>query len=482
MKTKMTRISSICAVVAVLVFGNRPAAWAAICSSSDIPCPPSGLCVVTGTWNIIDGCVLDFGVRDIQLSGTLQADSLSGGFGIRAHDLAVFGGKIRSIGDTYNPGGNIDIELSGLFHMYGTGSRLSVNGNGGGGSLSINAAAISLDAGVIDGEGGIGDNCGDAASVDLEADGGPLTMAATIQAVTGGHDCDGGEVSLTGSSVAISGTIDARGGAVASQDAIVAEATDGDLTVASSAILRADGTGQPPGDGASAGGVSLFADSGNVIIGSASITATGKSPDGQGGTFAVSAAQNVEIDAGVTLYGGGAGAGGQITIDAGGDLAITEDLIATGGGTLGGGPGGSIDVRAGGDLMVNATLNASGATGGTIFVQAAANGGLAGQIDVPGSLKARGAPGNGGTVDIQGCQVNVPGALDAGASTGGAAGRVTVFGGGISLPANCSVSAVPCADGTCVSLTSRAGGLSVSPQASIQPAPIVTISAVPSCP
>lgn len=344
------RLSIVCstAVISAMLLLLWATDCAATCSSSEIPCPPTGLCTITGTWNIDDDCTLDFGLRDIKLQGILQAQDVGGSFTVVAHDFSVFGGKIRSIGDSDSPGGDLELNLTGAFRMYGTGSRISMNANAGSGTLSITAATISLETGVIDAGGGTGDTCGDAGDVDIEATDGSLTMSASIQAVTGGHDCSGGDVSLTGTSVTISGTIDARGGVAASPNAIYADATTGDLIVGSSAILRADGTGQPPGEGAPGGGVGLFSEEGDVIVNAASVTATGKSPSGSGGTITISAGQDIEMDARLSMFGGGTGSGGQVFMDAGGDLAITGAVSAYGGGSAGGGDGGIADLRAAG--------------------------------------------------------------------------------------------------------------------------------------
>lgn len=252
LKSRLWQIS----LATVLLHVPIVAAHAVTCDVSEFSCSPGVPCTIVGSWQIGDECVLDFGEASVTLQGTLQAASVGGGFVIRARDLTLWGGKLKSVGTSDVTGGAIDVVLGGTFVMDGTGPLVDVGGGGGGGVVDIAASSIEIRKGVISANGGTGDNCGDAGQINLNATTGALSVAATIRSTTPGGPCIGGELALAGSAVAISGTIDASGGAGASEDAITIRATDGAVSVSGSAAVRADGTGQPDGFGSDGGRVS----------------------------------------------------------------------------------------------------------------------------------------------------------------------------------------------------------------------------------
>jgi hypothetical protein len=140
------------------------------------------------------------------------------------------------------------------------------------------------------------------------------------------------------------------------------------------------------------------------------------------------------------VYGGGAGFGGAFSAEAGVQLTVGGDVVATGGASYPDGEGGWIELGASGPVFVSSDLDASAANGGVVMVN---NAGLA---SISGRLMSRGSRGAGGFVDVAACDVDVLGTLDAGASNGGSAGTIDVAGYGVSIESMAHVVALPCAE------------------------------------
>jgi hypothetical protein len=450
-------------------------AHAGVCDAAAFSCPATGTCTINGTWNVGSDCVIDFASRGVDLRGTLQAETVGAGFTVRAGSLTLTGGKIRSLGNAVQFGGDIDVQVGGAFSMQGTGPGLETSGNAGGGAIRVSAATINLAAGVIAANGGTGGSCGDAGVIDLDASVGSLVASATVRASTAGHNCVGGSIFLTGASVTVSGEIDARGGAGASDEAVTVVATAGDIVVTGAARVRADGTGQPDSSGASGGVVALDAPAGSLAFGGASVSVTGKSPDGAGGAVLLAASGNVEVIANVVAYGGTYGTGGGLFVDAGGSLSVAGDLVATGGSSFPDGGGGDVALRASGDVLVASTLDVSAAFGGSAVIVSAQT------ARVDGTIRARGNRGAGGVVEISACAVTANGSLDVGASNGGIAGGLDLIGNAVTVGATANLLALPCSAG-CTLITTRSGSVSISSQATVSPAAVLTLnSEIPPC-
>lgn len=117
---------------------------------------------------------------------------MGGSFTVKSSDLTLNAGKLKSVGDTDDAGGDIAVELSGVLTMKGTGPRIDTSGNGGGGTIEVRASSISLTAGVITADGGSGATCGDGGAVEFAAQSGALTTSINIHSTTAGSDCSGG--------------------------------------------------------------------------------------------------------------------------------------------------------------------------------------------------------------------------------------------------------------------------------------------------
>jgi hypothetical protein len=439
-------------------------ASAAICDAAAFSCPNSGTCVITGTWDVGAGCALDFGSRAVEVRGTLQAETRSGAFEIRTGDLTLNGGKLRSLGNTYAPGGAITVVLDGGFTMRGSGPRIDTSGNGGGGPITVSASTIDLQTGVIVADGGTGEDCGQGGLVWLEAFSGPLSASAMIKSTTSGDFCEGGEVALTGASVQISGDVDAHGAAGASDHAIVVVATASDITISGSSVLNASGVGQPFGYGSDGGHVVLDAPLGNVVAAGASITAWGKSPYGSGGAFLVGG-QDVTISSRVTLQGGSNGVGGEVSVEAYDQLTVDGEIIATGGSSAPDGLGGTVDLLSNGPLIVSSTIDASALTGGAIWAWSNDAG-----ISISGRLIAHGSRWSGGSIELSACtSVGVTGTLDAAGSNGGTGGYIDVEGESIAIGYDAHLLSSPCTTADCISFLTSGTPPTTDPHAEISP-------------
>jgi len=414
-------------------------------------------------------------VRDIEITGTWTADALGGAYEIRARDLTLNGGKLRSLGNSTSPGGEIGVVLGGTFKTKGSGPTIDTSGNGGGGLIRVIAAAIDLQTGTIRADGGNDQNCGGGGAIGLEAYGGALSSAITVKSTTGGNQCGGGSITMTGESVAVSGDVDAHGGAWASFEAITLAATETNVTVSSPAELNADGTGQPDGVGADGGQITIAAPLGSISLGASAVTAVGKSPYGAGGGLSLEAGQNIASSSRVTIQSGSNGFGGILSADAGGTLTVTGEIVATGGGSLPDGEGGDVDLSSVGSLLISSVIDASAVTGGRV---AASSGGV---VSVSGTLDVRGSRYAGGQVELTGCSVQVDGTVDAAASNGGEGGYVSVEAVSISAGSTSHIVATPCLDNDCVAMTTGGNPPGLHPSADISPAPDIFVFPGLSC-
>lgn len=441
---------------------------ATACVAGDFGCAaPPATCVITGSWDVPHTCEFDFGTQDVEIHGTLKSDVLGGAFSIVAGDLTLDGGKLRSPGDTDDSGGDITVEISGHFEMLAS-AQIDTGGNGGGGSIDIEAASISILSGNLLADGGAGfDNCGDAGSVDFLASSGPIVIdgnLTTIKATTPGYHCSGGAVTIEGPSIDVLRGIDVSGGA---PDGIYITATGGALNVTAPAGLTANARGSEEESGNFAGEIELIAEVGGATIDSG-LTARGSGPDGDGGAITVDAAGPVVVsrlvDAGA---GGNSTSGGDIAIHGGASVSIEHRLLSK---TSTFSSGGTIDVSSNGAVTFASGYESStdGGEGGAGDISIA----TFGPVTLDGDLSARGSNGgDGGGVYIEGCQLSVSGDIDAGAAGGGAAYGVDFRGATLDITASASVDATPCASPDCIFIRLKSGTANIDPGADLDPAP-----------
>jgi cysteine-rich repeat protein len=265
-----------------------------------------------------------------------------------------------------------------------------------------------------------------------------VTLETDAKIIAGGQDGFGGSVSIdasgavhlkTGSRIdvqsAYGGDIDVTATTfrLDGQLRVSATARDGDgglldISTTFDTTIAGQGIQANGGDRFASGGLVDVIAGGNILV-SAPISAKGG--DGDGGDIDLDAAGNVVTTTTGELTSFATwpfGSGGATTLTAGGGVTIGGPVLARGQGDLldGGGDGGDLDVVAdGGDITVNATIQLDGSApdGSGGFLDLFATGRVA--INAPVSLTA-GREGGGGDVLVTGDDVlvNSPLTLQAG--------------------------------------------------------------------
>jgi len=458
----------VAALAALTTLSPRIAAAAVVCAASDLCAPGANPCSIAGTRDVGPGCHLDFGTRDVVLTGTLQASAAGGSFRVSAGSLTLTAGKVRALGPTGNAGGEVTLTVAGAFRMAGSGPTLDVSGAAGGGFLTVDAGSIEVLSGSIGADGTGTEACG--GLVTLQAHAGPLVLAAPLRA-TGNSLCSGGYAELVGESVELRASVNVTGGDYPGGVAVTANS--GDLLLAATASIRANGEQIDFEDGGDGGAISLLAESGSVTL-LGDVETDGATPEGEAGSIVVVAGGTVQTTGLLSAQGNGGGSnGGTIEIDGPGGVAIANHVRVSGGS---GAAGGEIDVRSDGDVTL-APLKTLQANGGWLGA-----GGItirdARTITTAGTIEARASSGgNGGFVSLETCFATVAGALDVSASGGGPAGQNAVKAGVIALSPAARVLATPCTAGACNQLTLSGGAPAVDPLAVVTPLAQVVVDA-----
>ena len=434
----------------------------ALCAPADDPC------VVTGTHEIDDGCLLAFGTRAVLLSGTLKAGISGGSFTIGSGPFTLDGGALRAHGSSGAAGGTIEVTAQGPFVMVPSSPIIEVDGANGGGTVRIFATAIDLGTGTITADGTTGSATG--GTVQLSASGAaPLVLDGAITAQgRGGADSDGGIVDVVGASIAVRATINTSGSG-SDGGPIMLRATAGDVTIASTAVLNAR-AGNADQSGGTGGMIDLDA-TGSIVVGGP-VHSEGPGPDGSGGDIGLQAGQSVRIDDTLTTTGSGSeSSGGDIVIDAGTTVEINArlDTSATGGD----GTAGDMDIDAFGDLTIAAGVTVaanSGAFGAGDLSMVSRS-----VLRIAGTLVASASNGGaGGNIGVVGCTVMIDGTLDAGGASTPEAGLTRLTAGALTIGPTAHLRANPGAvplDGFASSngLRLRAGSPTIDPAAEIAP-------------
>lgn len=470
---KYTSRRTVLGVTLTALFLALPAGRAAaldVCSATDLCAPSANPCTISGTVLVGEACHLDFGARDVVLTGVLQAAVPGGSFSVAAGSLTLTAGKIRSVGPAATVGGNVTVNVTGAFRMTGSGPTLDVSGAAGGGFVGVEAGTIDVQAGGIEADGSGTEACGGV--VTLRARSGPLLLAAPVHA-TGNSLCAGGFLDLSGQSVELRSPLNVTGGDFPGGVLVTADA--GDLLLAATASIRANGEQIELGDGGDGGAIALLAESGNVTL-LGTIETTGATPEGEGGSIVILAGGTLHAGGLLSAEGnGGESNGGTIEIDAPGGVTFAHNVRVNGGT---GGSGGEIDVRSDGDvtLVATRTMQANGGflSAGSITLRDARS------IVVQGTIEARASSGgNGGFVTLESCRATIAGTLDVSAGGGGPSGANAVTAGVIEVAATGRLLATPCDGSTpgtaCNVLTVSGGAPAIDPLAVLTPAPQVNV-------
>jgi len=472
-----------CCACAVVIFGAflgtlvvtaanaQTVCTAADVSAQDTGCPiGTGPCTITKTVQVGDGCVLDFGARDVTISGRL--DTNWGTVSIAAASLTIApGGLIDGRGNQTsapgNQGGMISIRVAGSATIEKTSrsvGRIDVSGTDCAGTIAIDAGGSVTVGGKLN-----ADQLSRAAgggTIRITAATDIVSLPSSVISATGGDQAtaSGGEIDLTaGRKVTLGDGIDLSGSCggilnVHAGDAVTMQRVtdtgtgDGggggcvDVTAGTSTQVldKIDTSGGASSANAGAGNggvVCINAQFGNLTV-AGDILAEGAAPDGGGGETDLTAQGSIIVPPLVMLSArsnGGQGCGGTLSLAP--NLALSSAALLD---VSGGGGGGEVDICAGTDVTLSGGLDASGrapgATGGIANVEAGANGPgtllVQNAIDVSGgACSAANGCGSGGCATLTACDLSVAstGSVLAGAPQGGAAdliarAHLSVFG------------------------------------------------------
>ena len=447
-------------LAAVLLGAERAGATTA----ADIPCDdpnPTAPCVFSGSLTVTPGSTLDFGTRAFTIapSGTLtvgEGDSLT----IQAQAVRLQAGGLLRTAPGINVGASVTIETAGDILLDRSGplrGRIDVSADATGGQLTLTAGGSVSSAGDLlakgtPGDGGsIGISAGGdvtlAGEVHLEAGanglGGDFTVSAGGAIIASGPLVDtsggfqGGSIDLeAGGSLSTSAKLDVSGNGTGSDGGFLVLNANGAITVGGR--IAADGSGSPD-FGGFGGDVSVSA-GGNIQL-NEQINAAGGAPDGEGGAIDLSAGLNIVQTQQILALGIGSDAfGGTVFATAGGLLSLGA-LIDLHGGSNGG--GGFLGAQAGREVRALAEVDADGDGGGVLLstaVDALAGAVVAGPVTVSGNVHA-GGDLLGGQMAVEACDVDLAaGAVFASSGAQArnvfrASGQMTIDGALSALPA-----------------------------------------------
>jgi len=384
--------------------------------------------------------------------------SVRGGTSSRGGNLEIVSFSFIDFSGTADasgvPGGNITMTAVGDITVAGLVKSNGLTIDAGGGNITITAGQDLFQTGGVEADGGALDSGGNIAL------GAKRNLVSTKTVSARGGEFSGGWLSFTaGDDVTISDDLDASSGSgggdggwidiMAGADGNGGEKPGGATTISGTAIINLTPSNTGTGADAWAGdGGDLFIDAGgDLYIGPAvKIKNWGAAPDGSGGDVLMLTGDliideigpldgNMNIEGEIVNTGQGSSSGaGDVTLSAGRDLTVGKVDVSSGwlAGDFSADAGGNVNLTA----QVLATGGGSDGDGGAIDVTAglAAMGAVV--VGSGANLLARGGsftgPSLGGDISLAGCTVNVASATAVDARGGfGFSGRP--FGGSILL-------------------------------------------------
>src|SRR5262245_20188436 len=380
-------------VGSLLLFTLLAAAPSALATIADDLCAPAAdPCVVNTTLTLDPGSTIDLGSRALTFGAAARIT-------VGAGSVDIFAGSVRLL-----PGARIT-GSAGL-----VGSTLTITSTG---TISLEAlgdtrSRIDLSAVLITG------------SVTLQA-ASDVTVAGDIISDGRDDDADGGFILLDSENgkVLVTGSLSAKGGSLSSGGSVLVFAGGPiDLTQ----IVNVSGGDFGGGD------VTIVGD-GDVIV-RKDVLAGGGGFSGDGGSLEIDARGTATVlgmfegdAAGDSVEGGGTG--GDVEINADGDILVSGQMVLNG--AFPDGEGGTFFVQSGGSFTGTATVQLVGngidGCGGSADISAARNA-TVGRIDVSGGS------GGGGDVTVQGLgTVTSSGVLTGDATVGFGSGGVILLRG-----------------------------------------------------
>jgi len=410
-----------------------PAHAAVVCGAAALCAAGVDPCDLSGTIDVGEGCALDFGTRSVIVRGTMRAERSGGRFALKAGALTLHGASLQARGTTADFGGVIDVTLTGAFRMTGSGPRVNVDGQAGGGTFYLSAGSIDVAA---------GNPAMSAIGTTGEAAGGEITLVSSGAVriagafdVSGGLLEDGGAIDVTGASVLVEKPLDASaGGADGGSVSLWAEV--GDVVMTSAATILVE-SGVTDDWGGSGGTVSVYA-AGDATLDT--ITGRGASPDGNGGSVEIDVPNgDVQLLGPFSLQGNGLDSGGgDVTISVGGEL-MAADVIDVRGGADGFGGDVFLDVGRRLTVPAGAEMRASGGYRGGRITTAPSPA----TVELDGALQARGS--RGGTIDLGShCSMAVGGILEASGTAGGFGGTIKLAAAQMTLESSAKLLSLEC--------------------------------------
>lgn len=425
--------------------GALDACTAADVASQDVRCvATSPVCRVTQSFNIGDGCELDFRPRPLVVAGSGRLIVGRGAMTIKAAAVTVEnGGAIEARGTRAAPndrGGMVRIETTGGVDVHGPRGTIDAVGTTSGGAVIIEAGGSVTIGGRLVVDGTLGTATG--GSVEVRTEGDFVSGAESTISSTGPLEGAGGSIEIIARGrVDLGAVVDLSGGCGGSLDLYSGGETvlrgirmrgtgnagsGGCLSVFAGTTLRSlglidlNGTGGTFGGGC--GGFLCLESLGGDLVIDADLRAEGGAPDGAGGLLALVAPGAISTGAGRTISVRGNGTescGGELCVDAGTQLSGQAALDASGGSA-----GGDVDITAGGNASLAGGIAVDGRTtggfAGIVLIEAGASG--SGTLSVAGAIDAGAAGcsatlgcGVGGFVQLAGCDLVLEG--------GGVSGR-----------------------------------------------------------
>ena len=381
-------------------------------------------CVVNKTITLTPSSVIDLAGRALQLGAAARITIGAGDVQILAGPVRLLAGA-RITGSAGAAASTLEIDATGSIALEASGSnksRIDLSGDFTGGSITLNAGGPITLAGDIISDGR--DNEASGGAITLDSTSGDILITGALS-TTGGSDADGGLIFVTaeGGKIDVAQQVDVSGGDFgggeldlqASGDVIVRQdvhaggggfsGDGGSLSIdaGGSATMLGTFEGEAAGDseegGGTGGDVEINAD-GDVQV-SGQMQLTGGFPDGEGGTFFVQAGGSFTHTAAIQMLGNGIdGCGGEMDVSAGRDISL--DRIDVSGGSCG---AGDVTIEGLGTVTVGNIISADGTTG----ISTAGFIGIKGR-DVLTNAVVRATGGSqspGGLITLEGCSVTV---------------------------------------------------------------------------
>lgn len=437
----MKRLLLATLTMATAIAAARPAAAVPACTANDIvnadPSCPAGnaTCTISRTFEIADGCVLDFGIRNVVIATNAKIDIGSSDVEIRAGSLRVADrGAITSSAAIL---GVLLIETTGDVTVERGAGRgeIDLSSNDVTGCIEINAGGSIRIAGNLEsiqtGQAGRG------GEIIVEALGDIILEAQSSVSVAGDmSNSEGGTINfIAGRDLQIGSSLDVGGANTGSIDleagrnlvlagadlsatreagsgGVLSAVAGGNLTV--SGPVLANGDGPDEALGGCGGQIELEAGFGDIQV-TSRVEAQGASPDGQGGEVTASTVGSITVTSAGSLSSranGSEGCAGDVTVAAGIDVNVAGSLNSSGG--FG---GASIDIAADRSVTISGEANATGRTfgafGGSVTISAS-DFDPAGRFTLSGAIRVGGGPcseslgcGVAGDADVSACFIDI---------------------------------------------------------------------------